>query len=575
MLDRVGEQAFELAYIKSSGAYAWGQKLRRNALVQAARRLKGAPTGLVEVRATGRSGAMGGKEKGSEVWLLSVVGAPGEPGIPWDFVDATGFSQRESVSGAYGVCLYAGGPGTARAQASGGEVELRFMSHPWSGVVEVTLDGRTETIDLSSESTRTVVVRPGRAPLVSVEHEAGSVGLPDVHVPSGPVTEFTAIDERFLERVRSTRPAAVAVHCPRWLGITSATEKLFDCCYRVPQTPDKEPHRVPEAEIARHARVLVESGVKHIVISGGDPSHQALVAMLRAMAPDLTIDVLWHGSYLQLQDSYEWNTLRGWIEAARAGQIRSICTVKAGMEDFFRSQGIRSHLVLNYVPGEPLEPPVLDDSPVHVGVWISGVSFRKSPLVMISAMAMMGDCRLHAAGLDPRGSELAAFLGVGIERMSERPLPQRELLEAMRSTHVSLYTTFSECCPMLPLESLHQGVPCLTGPSSHLFEDDAWLFSRLVVPFPDRAEVIAKYMRRAVDERHEIMERYRAYVVGYNARAQESVRQLVEEGPSLERRQAGMQASRQAGGSQAEESEAVRQRGSEAGFGASGAVDSL
>jgi hypothetical protein len=151
--------------------------------------------------------------------------------------------------------------------------------------------------------------------------------------------------------------------------------------------------------------------------------------------------------------------------------------------------------------------------------------------------------------------------------MSERPLPQREMLEAMRSTHVSLYTTFSECCPMLPLESLHQGVPCLTGPSSHLFEDDAWLFSRLVVPFPDRAEVIAKYMRRAVDERHEIMERYRAYVLGYNARAQESVRQLVEEGPSLERRHAGKQACRQAGGREAEESEA--------GVGVSGAVDSL
>ena len=110
---------------------------------------------------------------------------------------------------------------------------------------------------------------------------------------------------------------------------------------------------------------------------------------------------------------------------------------------------------------------------------------------------------------------------------------------------------------MLPLESLHQGVPCLTGPSSHLFEDDAWLFSRLVVPFPDRAEVIARYMRRAVDERHEIMQRYRAYVVGYNARARESVRQLVEEGPRLER------------------SEAAMQRGSEAGFGVSGAVNSL
>jgi hypothetical protein len=556
VLDRVGEQAFELAYIKNSGAYAWGQKLRRSSLIRAAKKLKGSKASVVAIRATGRPGALGGSAKGSEVWLLSVHSAPSEPGIPWDFVDAECFERSPSPTGAYGMCLRSAGGGVARAEAGPG-AELRFMSHPWSGVVEVDFAGRTESIDLSSEQTRTVRVRPGQLPLLVVEGEVACVEAP--LAPSeraSPQQGRTAIDERFLGRVARTKPSVVAIHCPRWLGITSATEKLFDCCYRVPQTADIEPSQLPRAEVIRQASVLVESGVKHIVISGGDQSHQLLARTLKSLAPDITIDVLWHGSYFQLSNDYEWNSLKGWIEAARSGLVRSVCTVKAGMEDFFRSLGIPSHLVLNYVPGEPMVAPELPEDPIHVGLWISSNEPRKTPLIMLSAMGMVGGCRLHTAGMAARGVELAKFLGIGLERLSERPLPQSEMLEAMRSTHVSLYTTFSECCPMLPLESLHQGVPCLTGPSSHLFDDDAWLFSRLVVPFPDRADVIAQFLRRAVDERHEIMARYKHYVQGYNQRAIESVRELVEEGPTLERAASGPVYSIVV--------EAARQRGSEA-----------
>src|SRR5690606_34295234 len=93
---------------------------------------------------------------------------------------------------------------------------------------------------------------------------------------------------------------------------------------------------------------------------------------------------------------------------------------------------------------------------------------------------------------------------------------------AMRRTHLTMYVTFVECCPMLPLESLSMGVPCIFGPNSHLLEDNEYLFQRLVVPFPDRAEVIADYAVRAMAERREIIDAYRAYYPAYRARSDEA-----------------------------------------------------
>jgi hypothetical protein len=80
---------------------------------------------------------------------------------------------------------------------------------------------------------------------------------------------------------------------------------------------------------------------------------------------------------------------------------------------------------------------------------------------------------------------------------------------------------------MLPLESLSVGTPAVIGPTSHLFEDEAYLHERLVVPYPDRADVIARHIRRALDERAEIVARYAQYAPSYNARARESVRDFL------------------------------------------------
>jgi hypothetical protein len=72
---------------------------------------------------------------------------------------------------------------------------------------------------------------------------------------------------------------------------------------------------------------------------------------------------------------------------------------------------------------------------------------------------------------------------------------------------------------MLPLESLSVGAPCLFGPVSHYFEDDEYLHKKLVVPYPDRAEVVAEYAKWAIEEREQIVQHYKDYAPNYNQQA--------------------------------------------------------
>lgn len=319
----------------------------------------------------------------------------------------------------------------------------------------------------------------------------------------------------------------LAIYSPRWLGVSRATRTLFKYVNAFPARPETDPSSVGSRDIRRYSELLLQTGIRRFVFSGGDMLHFKLASALKKSDPGVICDLLWHGSYWQFGEDYSWFMMKLWIEAARRGLIRTVGTVKKGMQDFFREMGVRSKFVMNYVPVIPDGPSIPESGGPHLGLWLSSDEPRKTPCVMISAVKMIPGGVIHGSNFSAGAKDLIRFSGVQTGRIDPEPVSVEELPERIRKTHLSLYVTFSECAPMLPLESLSLGVPCLIGPNSHLFEDNDYLFRRLVVPFPDRADVIASHIQKALDERDRIIEEYIRYAPEYNQRAKRSVEAFI------------------------------------------------
>ncbi|MDX2131187.1 MAG: hypothetical protein SFY69_03935 [Planctomycetota bacterium] len=534
LLDRAGDQAFELSFIKNTRLYKAGTRLRRSPV---GRVLARSSERTVTIRATGTRNASSG---GSEVWILHASGAEGERSVPWDYVTRDhAWSLRDDPARPHGKHLVTQGPGEAFIKL-GDDPELRLLRHPWSGNVEIEFRGRRETIDLYHPVGDVIRVFPARTPMAPAldtplpaptPRPAASTAHANGHAPAAPAPSparaFSDVERAFIERVRAASPAAIAVTCPRYMGVTSSTVNLFEHTYLVPGSRADDPEALTEDDLRHHARVIVETRAPRVVISGGDHRQHRLMQLVREAAPRVRCDLFFHGSYPQFSEDYVWQIFKMWVESARRGDVYSIASDKFGYDRFVRSLGLRGHVLLNRIEGPLLDDPNLPDSPRHVGLWLSGTTYRKLPHAMLAALKMMPDTLLHGAGLDARSREVIEFLDIPTAFAQERHLPHEELFTAMRRTHLTMYVTFIECCPMLPLESLHQGVPALTGPNSHLFDDNPFLFERLVVPFPDRAEVIADYAERAIRERREIIAEYQRYWPTYDARAKNSVREFL------------------------------------------------
>ncbi len=523
IVDRVAEQAFELEFIKRSGTYKLASRLRKAPFIRFLKRtIKGEP-GLINIRLLESSNP---ESKGREAWLLSAHGNAGDPAMPWDFiVHDEAWSERSEHNFPYGKCLV--GTGGELSLVGANDPELRFMMHPWSGRIEVEMNGRSETIDLFAQDGGELRIYPARTPMVRREPRLPAEPATNgVHAPAPAAPARTRDQEHFIAEAKRNNTTTAAVFCPRWLGIKSSTTNLFDVTYPVPATAAEDPHAVDAAAIELHAQTLVESGVRHLVFSGGDENHLELVRAVRRLDGGIRCDLLWHGNYVQWSDDYVWHIFRMWVQAARDGLVTRIGTVKKGMEEVLAKLGVNAAFVMNSIPGTPASPPAITQPGNHIGVWMSGTIW-KSPNPMLAALALIPDARLHAAGLGERASELADMLGIQRSFFSAGTLPIDDLFARIRQTHLTLYVTFTECCPMVPLESMSVGVPCLIGPNSHLFQDHPYLAERLVVPFPDRAEVIAQYAQRVIAEREDIMKAYAAYAPKYQAAAKASVERFL------------------------------------------------
>jgi len=322
--------------------------------------------------------------------------------------------------------------------------------------------------------------------------------------------------------------SVIAVCAPRWRGVTAATESLFDHVVHLPRSADRHPDELGDAELDVASRMLLEREVRHVVLSGADIAQFRLAERLKRLDRAVRCDVLWHSTYVQLREEGQWMSFNAIVAAARAGLVTSVGVAKKGMESLFRSMGCRSDFVMNFVPTVPAEPAPFDGDGIHVGIWPSNVNYTKLPHAMLAALVRLPDVTLHAAGFDDRCCDLVELLGIRAARLSRDLLPVGDLLGAMQATHLTLSVTFAESCPMTPLQSFGAGVPCLLGPTSHLFEEHAYLRRTVVVPYPDRADVIAAHIALAMSERRQIIAAYRDFAPGYNAAARCSVQHFLE-----------------------------------------------
>jgi hypothetical protein len=429
-----------------------------------------------------------------EAWLLDLFDEAGDSIVDWQRSDLPASIERKELEPGRNAILFSSLSQLRLAVHPHGE--LLFLCHPWSCSIELSSGELALLIDLSSPVSRHL-----------------RVAVPDLmQNESERLGRFSDNQRQWLERMQKSSRTVVSIVNPDWRGVRSAAENLV-------ADPLLIEDNLNAVSARRVAHLLCQSGAKQFFVGGFPISYEPVLTQLKKCKPEAITTVFWLSSFLQSNEDYTWYALRRLHNLNKKGIIDTIAMAKKGMAEVFTKIGGNAEFLPSYVNRIPEKAGTRRNGDIHIGIWALAPIWRKSPYAMLAATALLEGVTVHLVGQDSRALEFARFFDINVE-YREAPLPQDEMPQALAAMDLNLYVTLSECCPMLPLESLSVGVPCLFGPNSHLFEDHDYLYSRLVVPYPDRSDVIHKMIIVALRERERIVDEYRSYAKAYNASAQ-------------------------------------------------------
>lgn len=300
---------------------------------------------------------------------------------------------------------------------------------------------------------------------------------------------------------------------PKWVGVSHVADDLFGGYVPVREIDvytKKEIHEVAKTIASANKRLIIMNGL----VSGWDK----VIEHIRHINPDITIKVLYHGGDVRLARSADYGSFMKILGLHNMNLIDEIGFVKKQQAEFYARKGYRVKFVANNIVIS--DPEVYKDQnpsktkDVRIGLYCSGDVEWKNMFNQVAAASLIDDVELDVIPVSHMLTGYADKLGVRLTG-SDELLPRDALLARMANNNVNMYVSFAEASPLLPLESMEVGTPCITANNHHYWQGTP-LEEFLVVSRPDDMLAIHEQVEKVLKNRSKIMALYKEWKVDYN-----------------------------------------------------------
>lgn len=321
--------------------------------------------------------------------------------------------------------------------------------------------------------------------------------------------KLAVINDNYLNRINNTKSTIdnlakknakyFVFHNNDWFGITSATKELFDNLVDCGELYRKE-------DIALIGDAILSSGVSQVIFSAFVVGWKDLAKYIRKHDENIKLKTFWHGSHSQVLDYYGWERNLEIIDLHKKGIIDVMGTCKKSLLDFYLSEGFDAVFITNKVETDVVKSSKKDNK-FRIGIYAARCNdWRKNMYAQMSAVRLIDNAVLDMVPLNEEAKSFANIIGLKIEG-EEKPIPREKLMERMSRNSINLYITFSECAPMLPLESFNVDTPCITGNNHHYFENSE-LEKYIVVNNEEDVVEIKEKIEYCLNNKEKVMKLY-------------------------------------------------------------------
>ena len=306
-----------------------------------------------------------------------------------------------------------------------------------------------------------------------------------------------------------------------WIGVHAATDELFDEVANLPEVEsDDDISGVVEA-------VVDNERIKKVFFAAFAPGWETVAYALRKQKPELVMKVIWHGSNAMHYEVFDWGRFECMFKMLEDGVIDSIVFVKKSMYEQYKKLGYKVEFLGNTVHIDGDKPKrTRKDKRIRIGMYASSDRWLKNFYNQMAAVSLVEGAELDVIPLTDTALKYAKLLKLKVYG-TERDLKRGELFKRIVEDDVVLYASFVECAPMLPLECLELGVPCITGNNHHYWVDTP-LADYLIEPKVDDPVALAARIEKCLANKDKILKLYREWKKDYDKECEALKRKVCE-----------------------------------------------
>lgn len=294
-------------------------------------------------------------------------------------------------------------------------------------------------------------------------------------------------------------PEIISIASPYFRGVKSATKEMVPDMIQISD--------IHSRNVAKKlAKQIISYSPKKILISGYATGHDMLAEELKSASPDLRIFLLVHSAFIWF-DLYpaENAIFENFINMSKKGIVEKIGFCKRDLAEYFKSQGVNAFFVMNRFYPEKHKVRKLDNNRINIGIFGQNWWHRNITNQAIGAL-MLPNTYVHV-------NEISNHFFIDKKRLKVHGiLPKQDFLKLYEKMGINMYISMTDCFPMVVIESMQYGIPCLVSDTSDVYGFNKKLKDWLTVSTIDGPIGISKKIKKVIDNYMSIQKEINNYL---------------------------------------------------------------
>ena len=297
----------------------------------------------------------------------------------------------------------------------------------------------------------------------------------------------------------------VVIYNPECIGIKNSVKELFgkENCIKLYEIFN-------EKQICNIAKAIVDKKFEQVIFATMAYGYKDLAEKIYELNNKIKIKFMWHGSHSLFVNYNEQKFLEEILQLQKRNIVTSVGFFKKSMKEFYSKKGYKSYWLMNDVNLDKNKIERNEENnDIKIGLYSSGDRWEKNTYNQLSACAMLKNIYVDVVPMTKLASSFCKLMNIRtINEDNEFSLKRKELIKRMSKNTINLYVTFTECSPMIPLESFEVGVPCIIGNNTDYFNENE-IENFIVVKEEDNIDEIYSKINLCIENKEKVLKLYK------------------------------------------------------------------